>query len=276
MDAIEALHNAARSYCIDQYRQWSQQYARLTATDGERMKFRDGQIEYSDAAWDLIPRYRVLDAIRRDVERFVPRDFPTAEALRVALAEIGETAPVEVTRFEHPVAARAEADERRRFVEFVGAADLNELARRPPLPFRRVLREDEHALLHEAFIRRWGKWYGGAVDGVPADAVTLHEAAMEAPGAYEHLCKTLADRGVSRLFELREWGDGYELDTAAAGFTYTGAEGFWTSGEMAWMVYASHESSITFGGGWLVAAVRSVLPEFDRYRYRGWDLAAYE
>jgi hypothetical protein len=45
---------------------------------------------------------------------------------------------------------------------------------------------------------------------------------------------------------------------------------------MGWMVYASHESSITFGGAPLVARMRSALPGFSRYVYRGWDLSAYE
>ena len=48
------------------------------------------------------------------------------------------------------------------------------------------------------------------------------------------------------------------------------------SGTMNWMVYASHESSITFGGSWLIEGMRRCLPLFDKYLYRGWDLAAYE
>jgi hypothetical protein len=44
---------------------------------------------------------------------------------------------------------------------------------------------------------------------------------------------------------------------------------------MAWMVYASHESSITFGGHWLIECMRAALPAWNNYLYRGWDLAAY-
>jgi len=65
------------------------------------------------------------------------------------------------------------------------------------------------------------------------------------------------------------------METQAAGFTYDGAEGFWTSEDMNWLVYASHESSITFGGDWLIDGMRGFLPEFERYIYKGWDLAAY-
>jgi len=67
----------------------------------------------------------------------------------------------------------------------------------------------------------------------------------------------------------------YELDLVCASFTYNGAEGFWTQPDMSWMVQASHESSITFGGEWLLQAMKAALPEFDRYIYRGWDDTLY-
>ena len=170
------------------------------------------------------------------------------------------------------------ADERRKFLEYVRSVGPAELAAVPPQPFRRVLDEPEHTALHEAFMRRWGKWYGGGVDAAPpgSDAATLHVEAMEKDGAYDDLRRALSDHGVRRMLELREWGDGYELDVEAAEFNYTGAEGFWTDRDMAWMVYASHESSITFGGAWLIARMRACLPGFERFQYRGWDLSLYD
>jgi hypothetical protein len=144
------------------------------------------------------------------------------------------------------------------------------------LPYRRVLGASEHKQLHLAFAARWGDWYGGCANSdAERNAVTLHDIVMEQPGAYDRLRRLLADHGVSRLLELREWGDGYQLDLSAASFRYNGAEGFWTPADMTWMVYASHESSITVGGDWLIAGMRRALRQFDDYIYRGWDLAAY-
>ena len=93
--------------------------------------------------------------------------------------------------------------------------------------------------------------------------------------SYAKLSRILGDRGIARLFELREWGNGYELDLELASFTYTGAEGFWKSSDPSWMIYASHESSITFGGDWLIESVLLILPEFERYLYKGWDPKLY-
>jgi hypothetical protein len=278
MTPIEALHNAARWYCAQGFDRHVRAYQELTAARGERMTFRSGAWEYSDDAWDLFPRYHVLAAIRSDVEHFTPADFGSVAELMAMLEAAAETAQSSFTDLDHPVAVRAMADERRKFLDFVRSADAAALAGVPRLPFRRVLGAAEHAALHEAFARRWGKWYGGCVKDAPpgTDAVTLHVEAMETPGAYDELRRALAEHGVGRLLELREFDDGYELDVEAAGFTYNGAEGFWTAGDMEWMVYASHESSITFGGTWLVARMRQSLPGFDRYLYRGWDLGLYE
>ena len=277
MDTIEILHNAARRYCIDQHDEWVRRYAELSARRGEGMTLRAGTADYSDEAWDLFPRYHVWAAIQSDVERFVPGDFQSLEELRAMLEAAGETAQNSFTDFKHPIALRAGAEERGRFVEFARTADVARLAGLTRLPFRRGLGEAEHAALYAAFVRRWGKWYGGQVDGpeVHSDAVTIHVEAMEAPGAYDYLRRVLREHGAGRVLELREWGDGYELETESVGFTYNGAEGFWTAGEMEWMVYASHESSITFGGASLAPAMRAVVPEFERYRYRGWDLGMY-
>jgi len=104
---------------------------------------------------------------------------------------------------------------------------------------------------------------------------TLHIVAMEVPGSYEGIRAMLCERGIPRVLEIREYGDGFEIETQAADFTYNGAEGFWTSGDLDWLVYASHESSITFGSNWLVEGMKRLLPDFEKYIYKGWDLALY-
>jgi hypothetical protein len=278
MDPIEALHNAARRYCIDRHAEWTRRYSQLAAEKRDRTTESLVDWEYTDAAYDVFPRYNVLGAILSEVERFVSSDFTCVEELRSLLAVASDTAKNASTDIANPIAVRAMADERSRFAAFIAAADPAQLQGLPQLPYRRVLGNAEHARLHQEFIGKWGKWYGGARDkcgNVSPEVVTLHVAAMEATNAYERLRGGLLDRGLSRIFELRESDDGYEMDTRAAEFFYTGAEGFWSSADMSWMVYASHESSITFGASWLIEHMRASLPSFDRYRYRGWDLSQY-
>jgi hypothetical protein len=84
------------------------------------------------------------------------------------------------------------------------------------------------------------------------------------------LRELLTRRRINRIWEMREHsGDEYELELALFRPHYNGAEGYWTSAESDWLVYASHESSITLAGEWLVAGFRDVVPDCDRYQYGG-------
>ncbi|MEM8875325.1 MAG: hypothetical protein AAGD32_13845 [Planctomycetota bacterium] len=127
------------------------------------------------------------------------------------------------------------------------------------------------------FRSTWGTWYGGAVEGLPPErrVVTIHTAVL--PKSTEFIARLLTAQGASRIVELREFDDGFELDAADANFDYTGAEGFWMNPSAAstWMIYASHEASITFGGQWLIEEMRRSLSEFDRYIYKGWHAGLY-
>jgi hypothetical protein len=40
---------------------------------------------------------------------------------------------------------------------------------------------------------------------------------------------------------------------------------------MHWLIYASHERSITLAGTWLIAAVQEIWPRWDEHLYTGWE-----
>jgi hypothetical protein len=210
MNPIVAVHNAARHYCMERSTHWHREYAQLAAVGRDRTTSDTGKWNYTDDSYAVFPRYQVLAAILVEVERFVPAEFASVGEARALMVLAGETAESPFTRYKNPIAVEAVRDERLRFVEFIRSADEQRLADLPLLSFRRALGVAEHRQLHEAFRRRWGSWYGGFVNppNLPTDAVTLHAAAMEAPDACANLCRLLQDRGVKRLLELRESGEG--------------------------------------------------------------------
>jgi hypothetical protein len=277
-NAISALHNAARHYCIERISHWHQRYATMQASGRDRDTTRTGEWTYSQEAYDVFPRYQVLAAILSDIEHYVPDDFESIEQLREIIATAAESAQnMFTTRKKNRIELAAESEERRLFAHFASSANPEYLSGIPLLPYRRVLGDAEHKKWHQAFAQRWGLWYGGCVqprEDLPPH-VTLHIEAMNTPEAYDRLRAVISQHGYSRLLELRESGDGFELDLPDVRFRYTGAEGFWMTPDLSWMVYASHESSITFGGAWLVDAMRAGLPEFQRYIYKGWALEDY-
>ena len=276
MDPIFLIHNAARHFCRDGIAKWSEEYKKLCSTGGHQIAKRDGGWTYTTEAYRIFPRYQVLQAILVEIEGFTPTDFKSVDEARSLIAVASETAENDCTQFDNPIAVAAVRDERGGVRTFIHSIEVDECAKFPPLPFRRGLGELEHERLHAAFAVKWGHWYGGCTDFkfLPSN-VTLHIAAMDDPNSYVRLRQGLSDHGISRVFELREYGCGYELDVEVAGFTYNGAEGIWACSDLTWMIYCSHESSITFGGSWLIERMRAALPGFDRFIYKGWDLAAY-
>ncbi len=76
----------------------------------------------------------------------------------------------------------------------------------------------------------------------------------------------LQEHGVERFWELREYGPCHECDVHLFEPLYTGAEGYWSSVGLDWIVYASHESSITIGG-WLADRVKKGWPQWKSHTW---------
>ena len=92
-----------------------------------------------------------------------------------------------------------------------------------------------------------------------------------------HRCRELfSENGKWNLenphWELREGHElGYEMDTELLDLCYDGTEGYWTSESMDWLIYASHESSLTVAGEWLVAAIKARWPRWKEHLYTTYD-----
>ena len=269
-DPRRVLHDAARRYCRTRGRDCRGHYDALDVAGLARPEAG----RYSDAALDLFPRHLTMAAVLVEVERFVPSDFADEAEVRDLLTLAAGTVPVGDARRAGPVETAAVADERRRFVDFLRAAAVaDHLADHvgEPLPYRRVLSAEETRRQWAAFEAVWGRWHGGVCDRTDVPPfVTLHVAAMDGPGVEDALRRAL---GGGRLLELREFGESYELDPAAATFAYDGAEGVWTPRDFGRMVYASHEASITLGGGRLIDAVRAVV-DFERFAFSDFGSAS--
>lgn len=81
----------------------------------------------------------------------------------------------------------------------------------------------------------------------------------------------LKEHGVSQLYEFLESGHAYKIQISELRPFYayynasTGGEGFWCSEEMDWIIYASHEGTITFGGEWLVEGLKSLWSDWKNH-----------
>lgn len=95
------------------------------------------------------------------------------------------------------------------------------------------------------------------------------------------LREILRKRSIERVWEIR-WSmtSEIDLDSFSPSYAQSGGstklyganeEAYWTSAEFQWLVYASHEDSITLAGEWLVAAFEDAVPGCRAFTYPGHD-----
>jgi hypothetical protein len=270
VNASLALHAAARRYCLERHAYWSQLYSELVRKRGDRQ--RDGY-HYTPEALATFPRYNVLNAIRVELERFDPGKLGDLDDTRGLLILAGETAQDDST--QKPICAideRAMAEERSDFCRYLGELNLADLSAIEKLPYRRVLTSAESNAIWSGLQSRWetkkkGYWFPLAECKIP-DVVAFKTRGFEEAVAYDRLRETLASRGIGRVWELREYGPEYEEDVALFEPYYNGAEGYWSSGDLDWIIYASHESSVTVGG-WLLAELKTLWPAWQAHVWTG-------
>lgn len=280
MKVVEALHTAARRYAAERAALWESRYADLQA-DERRSRRRRGVPEpttytYSPEALATFPRYHVLHAIQAAVEAFTPTDFESPEEARALLVAAGASAENIFTRPPTgETEQRAMDEERELFGRYVRELSDDELARIEPLPFRRTLTADESTRLWAELELRWGvKGYWYPLDRAPDAEPPPHTEAFNSdpffdPQPQQHLRDALGELGVRRLWELRELDTdtNKEIELAQLEPLYTGAEGYWTDGTFAWLVYASHEGSVTIAGERLLPALQRLWSNWAQHGY---------
>lgn len=262
----ERLHVAARRYCTDRFGLWAREYERLAARGGDRRG-----PDYTPEAYRTFPRYQIAEAIRTDLERLTGADIASLDDARELFALAGLTAASVFTSYDEPEAQAAALAEREEFVRFVREVPTAILSAVEPLPYTRVLSPDEAGQVWASVERAWGLrrrvyWYPLAETARP-DVEAFQASSFSGAVTPERLGVLLAERGVPRVWELREYGPEYELDASAFEPHYNGAEGLWTSHALDWIVYASHEGSITVGG-WMLAAVKLEWRDWERHIWR--------
>jgi hypothetical protein len=273
MRQVEALHTAARRYCRARHDECWEAYRELILRLAREGKGYWKTNEFTQEEIDLYPRYLVLWPILRDIERLQPNASANVDGLREMLSQIGREAADQLTsNLSNEAGMAVMDDERQRFIEHISSLSQRNLAAIKPLPFRRVLAPDEEIVLWGELKKQWhieGPWYPLVSGDPPANTVAFHTHYFDTKKV-EALRRILFERGIDHLWEVR-WSVACEIDlssfcpsfevSAGSNRLYgAGEEGYWTSAGIDWLVYASHENSITLTGEWLVSAFQSAMP----------------
>jgi len=278
MDDRTTLHTAARRYCEDRFSEWTQTYNELDAKGNVQIedKFKPGW-DYSEEAYGVFPRYRMDKAIRIEVERLAPESSNSLEELRSQLINASDIAESRLrTELKNEIARKAlreEAENYKTYIRILSEGDLVGIA---PLPFRRVLAEKESKELWDQLKMTWdigqGYWFPLREGPIPPNVLAFHVDYFKAISGFALLHDALVQRGISRVFELHEFDPDepdYEIELSIFEPAYRwGGEQYCTAVGVDWVVYASHESSITIGG-WLAEMLKEKWPECTARTYAG-------
>jgi hypothetical protein len=279
MDTKTALHTAARRFCQDRFSEWSQTYNELQLKEKREVGdlFKPGW-DYSEEAYRIFPRYRIDALIQAEVEKLAPDSSGNLGVLRSQLMDACGLAEArlleELTNTVARRAVREEAADFKAYVQVLEDRDLGDIA---PLPHRRVLTEEESKKLRNRLKQTWDigdrYWFPLRDSPVPDNLLTLHADYFARMKGSELLRNALGNRGVSRVFQLNEFKSidpEYEMEISIFEPQYaSGGEQYCTSESLDWVVYASHESSITIGGGWLTEIIKERWPDWRLREYGG-------
>jgi hypothetical protein len=277
MDEKTALHTAARRYCQARFSEWVETYKQLQQKEDWQVEklFQPGW-NYSNEAYKTFPRYRIANDTLVEIERLVADSSASLNELKASLIEAAAKAHAKLElQLTNRLAQEALHEEMEDFRIYIETLMRNDLVSVEPLPRRRVLNAEESRGIWQDLKRTWhieeGYWFPLRNGPIPPHVLAFHTDYFQNIDGLELIRKELEKRHVSTVFLLHEFGNpDYEIELGIFEPSYRdGGEQYSTSKQMDWMIYASHESSITVCGQWLTEIFCELHPECTERTYGG-------
>lgn len=255
MTPTEALITIARRYCLDNHSYWADKYSKERSENVF-------PFTYSDSDYNLFPRYNALSAILSGVETLVGQTFTSIDSCRQQLKEIGLTSHSPFTTgTQNDISRNAIQDERNKFVEFTDMVADRDLGLAEALPHRRRLKDHEAKSIRQRLLETWnydGGYWEPLNDKSPNPTVFVMKQ-MVTEDDSKRIIQLIGDKADNRLFEIEEEGNDYEIEIDS--FSPDLYETICCDSTYEWVIYGSHESTIAFGGAWLIEAVEQIFAD---------------
>lgn len=250
MTFSESLITAARHYCKNHHAYWANRYR------NERSGQDYPEYTYSDSDYNLFPRYNILSAILGEIEMLVGQ----TDVSRETLAALGLSTQLPFTDGEeHPVEKVAMQQEREKFIHFIQTITPEALEQTIPLPHRRRLNAAEKEAVDQQLLERWnydGEYWDPIVDKCPSEILYLAKEHLT-KADYQAIIRFMDGHTSAYLLEATE--EGVVTEITAAEFHPDCYETAYCDEHYEWVVYGSHESTITFAGEPLLTFIRQLF-----------------
>jgi hypothetical protein len=263
MTETEALHTAARRYCMNRT-------AELKTLSDIVKKWGVYHNEMN-----LGPREALVEALQLGVETIVYDDM-SIEECRDRIIEAALTTENDITTCkswrDQGVRERTQ-DERENLAAYIRHLDTNALLQIEPLPFRRVLTDTESVELRQRLMDQWqfddGWW-------IPERPIELTEEVLVARSSVftehvsdEEIKHLLRDHGIEKLFRVCFYGEDpdFEVDIDSFKIVVEWSEQVWTTAKMDWIIYIPQTWAVTVAGDWLVQEVKALWPQWEDHPF---------
>jgi len=273
MTQNEAIHTAARRFCQERYDRYRAQYL-------EGCGFRPGSSLMhapSEAVRTFPARMDMLDVIQIEIERLVPADFKHLKEARIRLCQVAEEGPCSprlvVRRDGAPEIMKEESAD---LIAYLQGVPANDLWNVPPLPFRRTLSDAERDAIWESLAERWhfernGYFYPMEDRSTPDRMVAFKGSAFASSDAgpaalVRRILREWKTRHIWHLWAGRAFrGADCEADLDLLHPVSLAFEAYWTDSSYDWLIYTSHEGSITVAGNALVERLTAAWPGWQEH-----------
>ena len=253
MILTEALVTTARRYCMDNHSYWANRYSNEMSHNNN---------PYSDNDYNLFPRYNALAAILLGVEIFVGQTFTSLDNCKQELKHIGLTSQTPFTSGrQNDIERNAIQDERNKFVKFIDSITENDLGLVEALPYRRKLKDEEAKQIRQQLLDNWnydGSYWEPLDNRSPKPTVFLMKEIVTQEDI-DKIIQIVSEKADKKIFEVSEDRNDYEIEIDS--FSPDLYETICFDNSFDWVVYGSHESTIAFGGTWLIEKIGDLFSD---------------
>jgi hypothetical protein len=278
--SARTMHNAVRRSVMDRAWRWRE---RTLPLERAAIETRERGTPVSAAAQARMRDSHMcayaLEVLLERIERSRPRDFTSGEAVRTfALDSTAADEPR--IRAHDAMTASAIAAEWAAIRDHVASLTTDGIHAVGHVPTRFVLPERQRARVWRRLAEVWDArpgnhyWYP-LLNACPPGVIAFQADWFDVDVGARAVQELLRRHGVSRVWLMNEFQEhaNYELSPLLCHFGGRVGEAYWTSPQLDWLVYVSHESSVTVAGRWLVEAVQQIWPAWRDHLYEHWDYA---
>jgi len=154
-----------------------------------------------------------------------------------------------------------------KFIQFLNTLDIDELPEVSPLPFERRLTDKECQTLETSLKTKFdfGSWkdenyywepLSKTLNQIP---LVYFEKELFKSEATQKIVDIIKSISGNKIFLLTDENINYEVDTSSLNVYWI--ESAYCNFESDWLIYISHEGTITFSGEVLLSQIENALPE---------------